>query len=285
MAADPSSHFRVCHSNAYSIGPHLADLRKTVLDSKAHVVGICESWLKSDRHSCTVSIPGYKLVRVDRIGAEQGSVAMYIHDSLQYFIVAQSPQPVVYSRKPGFLFVLIKSASIKILVRVVYSSPKVGYWSHVEEALLTCNIAQDYIVLMGDFNINWRMPSTPRNILESSLYSCGLERIPFHPTHHDGTEPSTIDYICVSDLKSVVRRLHRHEQQHIPHILKHDVLFAAIALEAPKHVPQPITCHSFRHFNAENFQCDLASINWQRVLDFTSVDDKVEFLSSNILRL
>ena len=59
----------------------------------------------------------------------------------------------------------------------------------------------------------------------------------------------------------------------------------AIALEAPKHIPQPITCRSFRHFNAENFQRDLASINWQRVLDFTIVDDKVEFLSSNILRL
>ena len=154
-------------------------------------------------------------------------------------------------------------------------------WCHVEEALLNCNVAWDYTVLLGDFNINWRKPSTPRNILQSSLYSCGLERIPLQPTHHDGAEPSTIDYICVSDLKSVVV----YEQQHIPHISKHDVLFAAIALEAPKNVPQPITCRSCRHFNAENFQRDLASINWQRVLDFTSADDKVEFLSSNILRL
>ena len=145
MAADPSSHFRVCHSNAHSIGPHLVDLRKSVLDSKAHVVGISESWLKPDRHSCTVSIPGYKLVRVDRIGAEQGGVAMYIHDSLQYFIVAQSPQPVVYSRRSEFLFVLIKSASNKILVGVVYSPPKVGYWSHVGEALLNCNVAHCFI--------------------------------------------------------------------------------------------------------------------------------------------
>ena len=134
---------------------------------------------------------------------------------------------------------------------------------------------------MGDFNINWCKPSTPRNILQCSLCSCGLERIPFQPTHHNGAEPSTIDYICVSDLKSVVA----YEQQHIPHISKHDVLFAAIALEAPKHVPQPITCRLFRHFNAENFQRDLACINWQGVLDFTSVDAKVEFLSSNILRL
>ena len=83
-----------------------------------------------------------------------GAVAVYIADSLKYRIVAQSPQSETYVKRAEFMFISLKLTTTTLLIGLIYSTPKSGYWSDVEEALLNCNAAQDYTILLGDFNIN-----------------------------------------------------------------------------------------------------------------------------------
>ena len=144
---------------------------------------------------------------------------------------------------------------------LIYSTPKPGYWSDVEEALLNCNAAQDYTILLGDFNINWKESSTPRRILADSLDTFGLEPIPYGPTCHESTPPSTIDYICVSDISHVVE----HSQLYRPDISKHEILFATFSFAVSPPVPRTIRYRSFRNFSLENFHRDLSNIDWHEV--------------------
>ena len=177
--------------------------------------------------------------------------------SLKFRIVVKSPQSEIYAKRPKFMLILLKLTTATLLIGLIYSTPKSGYWSDVEEALLNCNAAQDFTILQGDFNINWKIPFTPRRILADSLDSFGLEPIPYDPTCHESTSPSTMDYICVSDMSHVVE----YSQLYKPDISKHEILFATFSFTVSSPVPRIIRYRSFRHFSLENFQHDLGNID------------------------
>lgn len=217
---------RIAHSNAQSILPHLHDLQAVARDNDLHVLGISESHLKPSSPAL-VEIADFNIHRVDRLGAKEcGGVAVYVHKSIPVREICRSAQPLVYSKRPEFLFLELTLERSKIFCGTVYSPPKAGYWSDVEEAILNCNIAYDAYILMGDFNIDWLSDSSSRNTLADSLVSCCLEPIRFAPTHHTDHSHTTIDYICVSDTSRVVSS----RQLHFPSISKHDILFASLSL-------------------------------------------------------
>lgn len=60
------------------------------------------------------------------------------------------------------------------------------------------------MILTGDFNTNWMVPSTPKKLLSEMLVTCNLEPLNFQPIHHDGANPSIIDYVYISDRDQVV---------------------------------------------------------------------------------
>lgn len=68
-----SSGLRVGHFNAQSLRPSLRaskfdEIRALVAGSGLDVVGVSETWLKSYISSRAVEIPGYRLIRNDRVG-------------------------------------------------------------------------------------------------------------------------------------------------------------------------------------------------------------------------
>ena len=211
----------------------------------------------------------------------RGGVALYIHASIKFKIVATSFHSGPYHKSPEYLFVLLHLGSCKLLIDVIYSPDKSYSWSEVEKALLYCNQAYDFLILLGDFNINWQIVSTPRKILRNILDTINVEALAFQPTHHDGAEYSTIDYICVSDKNRVVS----FEQEYHPSISKHDVLLATLSPSAPAYTPVTVLRRSFRNLNTADFHNDLSTIDWSCISDFHDVDDKAGFFTSNILDL
>ena len=145
---------------------------------------------------------------------------------------------------------------MKLLVDVIYNPHKAYSWSEIEDALIYCNQAYDYLILLGDFNINWKIPSSQRKILSNILDTINVEALAFEPTHHDGAEDSTLDYICVSDTTRVLS----FEQEYYQNISKHDVLFATLSITAPNHTPVTTLRRSFRNLNADDFHVDLNRI-------------------------
>ena len=223
MAAPNSLVF--CHVNAESLQPHFVDIEQIIHAHNVHVLGISESWLKPHTSSQLFHIPGYVLVRHDRISNIRGGVALFIHESLNFKIVAQSNRPPVYEKRPEFLFLLLRVGSFRILLGVIYSTPKGGHWSDVEEALLECSAPYDFLILLGDFNINWRANSgnlAPKKILAKFFDEFDVMPLPFQQTYHRSNSQSTIDYICVSDASRVAN----FYQTRQPNISEHDAVFA-----------------------------------------------------------
>ena len=230
-------------------------------------------------------VPRYKLVRADRIASRSGGIALYIHESVQFTVIDQFQQSHVHVYKPEFLFVLLHVGSVKILLGLTYCAPKATskgkFWHDVEDALASIDKPSDHTILMGDFNINWQINGFKRFTLANFLHAFNLKRIPFGPTHHRGDSHTTIDYICVSDLKNVIS----FNQHHNSGISEDDVLFATFSFVVPLPVTRVITRRSFRDFDSELFHRDLASINWERIVHINDINDKVEFFSTAINQL
>ena len=174
------------NSNAQSLSAHLHDLQRVMQKNNIHVLGISETHLQPTISSKLVSVPYFKLFRVDRSGGSQwGGVAIYVHHSIPARKVFRSEHRDTYVLWPEFLAVELTLERAKVLCLTVYSPPKSGYWFDIEEALLNCNGSFDYIILMGDFNINWKVLSTPLNILKDFLLYSSLVRVPLHSNYLD----------------------------------------------------------------------------------------------------
>ena len=224
MEAHSSTNLKIWSFNAQSLELHFYDVTRLTLNNELHILAIGESWLKPNCSSEVLKVPGYNFVRVDRLGKKSSGIGIFIHDSIKYKVLSQSAQPETYSLRPEFLFVLLRIGSLKLLLGVVYSPSKSGYWHEVEEAFINCNTAFDYAIMVGDFNINWSVPSTSRKILRDSLFSCNLEPLSFSPTNHRTNSHTTIDYICVSDVTKVVSS----HQQSLPGVSQHDALIGML---------------------------------------------------------
>lgn len=85
--------FNVVHINAQSIPAHYSDLLASFQTSNVHAILISESWLKPSLPSTTFPIPGFHLIRNDRIGKAGGGVAIYLRAHISFSIISKSSQP------------------------------------------------------------------------------------------------------------------------------------------------------------------------------------------------
>lgn len=90
-----SDKFNVAHLNCRSIRPSLNstkfdELKSVLCGSNLDVIGISETWLKSDISSHAVEIPGYTFVRNDRRNMRGGGVGIYVSNKLKYTVVFKS---------------------------------------------------------------------------------------------------------------------------------------------------------------------------------------------------
>ena len=281
MAGNKETFLKVCHLNAQSMEPHFSDIISIMKVDKVHILAISESWLKPKRSSKLFKVAGYNLFRRDRIGKRGGGVAIYVHESIKCTLVDQSNHPRKYVKRPEFLMLLLSFGHFNVLVSVVYSPPKCGYWSDVAESFFNCNIPYDYSILLGDFNINWNSASSPRSILRNFLCICSLTPLAFSPTHHSRNSESTIDYLCVSDISKVTH----HEQRHCPYISQHDILLASFSFPLPAPKTRFISRRSFRNFNVDSFHQSLNNINWNTLTNMHDVNEKVEFFTSALVHV
>ena len=153
-AAHNTNNYKICHFKAQSLELHFTQITQLIIDNELHVLALGETWLKPHYPSNVFTIPGYNFERADRLGMRSGEVALYICESISYKVLSFSPQVDNYVFRPQFLFVFLQFGTVKILLGVIYSPSRTGYWHEIEEAILNCNTPYDYALLDGDFNIN-----------------------------------------------------------------------------------------------------------------------------------
>ena len=93
IAAHSSTNLKICSFNAQSLELNFYDVTRLILDNELHILAIGESWLKPNRSSEVLKVPGYNFVRVDRLGKQSSGIGIFIHDSIKYKVLSQSAQP------------------------------------------------------------------------------------------------------------------------------------------------------------------------------------------------
>lgn len=222
---DYQLNFKAIHINAQSLKGHLDLIVEIFQAQNTDVIAVSESWLKPHIRSKDVAIPGYKLLRNDRLHRNGGGVAVYVKLGLKYRFVFVSSSG--YTNSPEFMFIEISLPNSKqFLFGVCYRPPKAKIFVEFKRAVLYLRSYYKDVVIMGDFNadILANKLDVDRSQVTGLLKSCNLSVLPLAPTHHTDTSHSLIDLIVVSNSHNVIH----HGQLPVPHISWHDLIYCVL---------------------------------------------------------
>lgn len=278
MAQDTSSSLKIGHMNAQSLCGHFTDIQDLIFKYSFDLLGISETFLKPHVSDHCISIPGYKILRSDRLGKECGGVCIYIRQEFQSRVIDSSPG--IVNSCPEFLILEISAPRmLPMLIGVIYRAPRLllptAFWESWERS------APTYVnsFCMGDLNINLNNRETPdsRHLLAQveKIDSC---IIPFNPTHHTATSHTWIDHMVVGRQCKLLA-----SSQYPVSMSGHDLLVSVLSFENPRPKARSFEYRDFKNINSSAFLEDLASLSWADFHCSSSIDFKVDFLSKALI--
>ncbi|KAJ8731621.1 hypothetical protein PYW07_004785 [Mythimna separata] len=126
--SDVPKNFNVVHINAQSVPAHYTDMLANLDCKNIHAILVSESWLKPCLPSTSYSLPGFQLIRNDRVSGGGGGVAIYLRPQIPFSIVDMSAQPPPQNAGEH-LFLEVNLNHVKILLGVYYSpSSRVNFF-------------------------------------------------------------------------------------------------------------------------------------------------------------
>lgn len=277
-----SKHLKAAHINAQSLIGHIDEVRTLFENESFDIIGISESWLKPSIQSNLVSLPGYSLIRNDRVNKVGGGVCVFIKEGLKAKLLYSTPSD--YSSRPEFMFIeIIITSSDVLLLAVCYKPPKIGYLIDFENVLLRFLPSYSRVLVMGDFNTDLHNTNITygHTQLTTMFHSCNLDILPLGPTHHTATSHTLLDLLVVSDQAEVLH----FGQIPVPGVSHHDLVYCVFSIRAPM---PPTKYISFRRLNRiDNFEFfrDVQTIDWDAIQKLSSVNEMVDTLNSKIVGL
>lgn len=260
----------IVHINAQSVPAHYTDVVSSFDSKFIDAILISESFLKPSLPSTQYCIPGFKLIRNDRLGKGGGGVAIYLRSDIPHKLVDQSPPE--YNSFSEHVFIEIVVNHSKILLGVYYSpSLNVNYFSSLEAKLEYLTPLFDHTIILGDFNTCLLKNDARAESLTSLITSVNMHILPLSATHQaPHCNPSLLDLIAVSD----VDRVATHGQLAAP-FSYHDLIYVSYKVRCPKHKAKLVQLRSFNNINLDSLRFDSNKIDWSPVLNAEVMDDKV----------
>lgn len=163
-----------------------------------HAILVSESWLKPCLLSSSYSLPGFQLIRNDRVGKPGGGVAIYLRSHISFNIVSKSMSHDGHG--PDHLFLELLLFNTKLLLGVYYNlSLAVDYFASFENLLEVYTPQYSHTVVMCEFNTCLLKQDCRASRLRSLVNSTNLHILPLNPTHsYPNCSPSLLDLILVS---------------------------------------------------------------------------------------
>jgi exonuclease III len=274
--------FNVVHINAQSIPAHYPDMLATFNNNNLHAILISETFLNPILPSTSYSLPGFQLIRNDRVSSSHGGVAIYLRYGIPFSIISRSPQPPP-TNSAEYLFLEVTMSRHKIVLGVFYSpSLKVDYFATFETLLEDMVPIYDHIIVMGDFNTCLLKRDRRSNKLNSIVNSVNMHILPLAATHHfPNCSPSLLDLMMVSSPNFVMR----HGQLSADAFSYHDLVFLSYQIRPPKIRSRVQLRRSFAKIDLDRLREDAAGIDWSIVFATESVDEQVERFNSLLIDL
>lgn len=261
----------IAHVNVNSLVNKVNEVFNIVQKNNLHVLAITETHLDQTITNGQLELKGYNILRRDR-NRRGGGLAIYLQEHLLFKVRDDLCVDGI-----EILWIQIHLPFQQpTLIGCVYRPPNsnISYLNKICESMdLAMNERRDLFVL-GDFNIHWESSHSGANKTRFSQYieSCNLSQMVNEITRsarnkYGQKTESTIDLIFCnvpgkcSNAKSVLLSWTDHN---IVSITKHT--------KVPKRPPRITIRRSFKHFNLDNFQRDLAAIPW----DIVYLEDDVD---------
>lgn len=268
---------KIAHLNVRSIIAHFADVKDVLIANNFDIFGVTETWLNESISSENLKIDGFNFIRCDR-GRRGGGVGVYVRSSLNYTVLK-------YVGETEQVWLNLRFGRVRAAFSVVYKPPTYDCKSFLDsfENTVTEIIPNvDYIFSVGDFNVNLlNNDNSEAQLVTTFFEGLGLKQIINEPTRTTMLSATLLDYILTSNSDLI----NDSGVLAVPQVSDHDLVYCSINLKHKKPGPIFKTSRDFKNFNYDSFKSNLLSIPWNNVYDIDNIEDKVKFLSDNIIVL
>lgn len=241
-------------------------------------IGLCETWLTTDMDSKFLIIPNYDLIRADRT-ERGGGVAFYVKSHLKYKVYFSN---INTDSGMEHLWLTVHLKSKKVGIGVLYKPPcaNVSGFEEISEILENIYMEVDYVILVGDINVNLLYEHRDAKYFNDIISSFNLTQIVNSPTRITRTTESLIDVICLSnnleyeDVKTM----------DLGNMTDHMLVSCKINIQCNKEVSGFYT-RCYNKFDNESFANDALAMDWNLIAFTDDLNLQVEMLNKNILDL
>lgn len=164
---------KLAHINIRSLVGKIIEFKEHIVVEDYDIIGVTETWLGPNISDNSVSIKGYKFIRLDR-PTRGGGVGMYIKETFTYTLLQ-------IDNSVEQIWVKIIFNKISWCIGYVYRAPGDNFNNFIdifENTLSTVIPITEQLICMGDFNVDLLNTNTQysKNFM-SLLDSVGLGQI------------------------------------------------------------------------------------------------------------
>ena len=251
------------HLNTVSIPLHKDKIFRVLKKIDLDIFGVSETNIKQGTPKDLFNFPGYKLFHLNRDYAKCGGVGIFLKD--EYASKAKLINVNFNQSQPEHIFVEFEIRKVKILVGVLYKSPKIRYgvFGDIFETLAFLTTKYDNCVFLGDFNINQLTPNEPdyKFLKNNIIEPLSLEQIIKEPTRITKNTCTLIDLILVNSPDKVKTA----GCADLPGLSDHHIVYCSYSLKKIKFPPQFVKRRDFRNFDKDKFNDEINNAQWNTV--------------------
>lgn len=267
----------ICCLNMRSMCNKFPLLSELIRSRSFAVVALTETWLRSELPDSLYHIPGYKLVRHDRIG-RAGGVAFYIDSQLKLAVLKR-----MVTESVECLLIKVQMKNYTLGLAVVYrpDDSSLSSLTTLSDIIISffSNNVEKYVIL-GDFNVNLLSDRPSSKFLKELLSQHGCIQLINDPTRVTDDSESLLDLVITNvDVDSVSARV-------MPESFSdHNGVSCRLGLRYKNTELAYKTVRSFKDFQLDSFLHDLSLVNWDRIYYIDSLDSKVDYFNQCLLGL
>ncbi|XP_075159066.1 uncharacterized protein LOC142232218 [Haematobia irritans] len=266
---------KICHINSQSLLNKIDEFKYVFEDSGMDIICISETWLYSSIPDGLVNLNGYTVFRSDR-EIRGGGVAIFARDYLKGRFKLRS----AVGDSVEYVFMEITTGIRKILIGCIYRPNNTVDIQPLLEVLESETLGFNDVILAGDFNSNILVDSS---LLDKMLTLSLVTTNNVYPTHFSSSGSSTLlDLFLVNNPCEILH----YDQISASCFSKHDLIF--LDYNFPKHEKVGTYNYTYRDYRSIDYtdlQDRINSVSWDNIYTFSTVDQQLEFLQGNIVRI
>nr|CAH7736535.1 unnamed protein product [Callosobruchus chinensis] len=253
-------------------------MKNYILSNDLDIFGASETWLHEGIESKVILINGYQIIRSDRDG-RGGGVLFYVKNDLKFEIILTDMQSCLEQ-----LWIKIKIGTKIYAFGLLYRPPKgniIDCFEHLDGILSQLIFDCNGIIIIGDLNINMLSLDRGAEYLNRFLDIYSLTQVVSEPTRITPTSQSLLDLIICSnpEMISDCKVLNLHSS------FDHCRVSCSLTGAFERSSQKIIQVRNWNSFDHGIFQEILQTIDWNYIYQIEEIDDMVQFIALNLLRI